>query len=86
MIFFYVCLQTNNGTWFKKIELLSPNQPCIVLQSVTKGENEEPLYLSSDGAGNMKLKHGNLEDLDEKDLYEVDPALLFRVVRPTEEK
>ena len=88
MVFFCICLQSNSDTWFKVKELLSPNQPCVVLQSNKKDKNG-PLYLSSDGAGNMKLKRGNLEGvkyMDDKDLYDVDPALLFRVVRIIGEK
>ena len=45
------------------------------------------LYLSSDGTGEMKLKHWNSPIPGAPvTTYEVDPALLFRLVRPPGEE
>ena len=47
--------------------------------------NDDDLFLSSDGAGNMQLKVWNHPVPDPPNTTsEVDPALLFRVVRPLE--
>ena len=77
--------QTNTGTIFRFFSLYSPNDSYIVLQAIVS-EGEEPLYLSSNGAGDMKLKAWNSPIPDPPHTTdEVDPALLFRVVRPFKE-
>ena len=77
-------ISPHNATIFTLLQLLSPNEPYFVLQSnVTQGE--DILYLSSDGSGNLKLKTWNEPVVGPPDTTaDVDPALLFRVVRPTE--
>ena len=66
-------------TSFEVMALRSPNQPFVVLRS-NKKLGDDDLYLSSDGAGEMKLKVPNQRI--RRPAAEVDPALLFRVVRP----
>ncbi len=54
-----------------------------MIESNKSNEKEEKLYLSSDGAGNMKLKVWNAPIPGPPGTTEqVDPALLFRMVRP----
>jgi hypothetical protein len=66
------------------MELYSPNRPYYVLRS-NKKVNDDDLFLSSDGAGNMQLKVWNHPVPGPPNTTsEVDPALLFRVVRPLE--
>ena len=69
----------------------TPNQPYVVLESnrpktnttTNDGELEVNLFLSSDGAGKMQLKEWNNPiPGPPRTTPEVDPALLFRVVRP----
>ena len=68
---------------FMLISLHSPNDSYVVVQAKKNAENDPPLYLSSNGAGNMKLKAwkspipGPPRTTDE-----VDPALSFRLVKP----
>ncbi len=62
------------------MELFQPNRPLIVLRSNKKLGNDD-LYLSSDGAGNMRLKVWNNSGEPPRAEAEVDPALLFRVVK-----
>ena len=57
-------------------QLSTPNDAYVVLRSIEKSD-EKYLYLSSDAAGEMKLKT-SLVDIPGNP--EVDPALLFRVV------
>lgn len=77
-------ISPHNATTFTLLELWFPNEPYCVLQSnVTQGEDK--LYLSSDGSGHLKLKTWNKPVVGPPDTTaDVDPALLFRVVRPTE--
>ena len=82
--FFSFVLQTNQNILFEVICLFDPNKPYFVLRSNTKSTDNQWLYLSSNGAGDMRLKPWNLpaaRDPPEASA-EVDPALLFRVVRP----
>ncbi|CAB4030680.1 Hypothetical predicted protein [Paramuricea clavata] len=71
--------QNNNGaTIFHRFDLRVPNKPYVVLKS-TSGKN---LYLSSDGAGNLKLKSWNLPKRSPPGASKyVDPAFLFRLVK-----
>ena len=64
------------------IEFWSPNSPYVALRS-NQQQDGHNLFLSSNGAGNMKLKRWN-NPVPESPFTtpEVDPALLFRVVRP----
>ncbi|CAB4007474.1 Hypothetical predicted protein [Paramuricea clavata] len=71
--------QMTDGTSFEVMALRSPNQPFVVLRS-NKKLGKDDLFLSSDGAGKMKLKVSNQRI--RRRAPEVDPALLFRVVRP----
>ncbi|XP_028397506.1 uncharacterized protein LOC114521312 isoform X2 [Dendronephthya gigantea] len=72
----------NDATSFEVKQLFQPNSAFCVLQS-NKKQGTDDLYLSSDGAGNMKLKVWNKPIPPPPDTTaEVDPALLFRVVRP----
>ena len=70
------------------MDLLGVNEPYYVLRSnkstgTDAQGNELYLYLSSDGAGNMKMKLWNKPVPDPPGTTgEVDPALLFRIVRP----
>ena len=74
--------EDTSDTSFEVIHLFSPNRPYIVLRS-NKKQGEEHLYLSSDGAGNLRLKVWNKPiPLPPITTAEVDPALLFRLVRP----
>ena len=67
---------------FRVWDLFHPNSGYVVLESSEK-IGEDSLYLSSDGAGNMKLIRWNKPIPGPPDTTEeVDPALLFRVVRP----
>ncbi|CAB3999252.1 Hypothetical predicted protein, partial [Paramuricea clavata] len=69
-------------TSFEVIELGSPNRPYVVFRSNKKLDDDD-LYLSSDAAGNMQLKVWNKPVPDPPNTTaEVDPALLFRLVRP----
>ena len=64
------------------MELWSPNRPYYVLRS-NKKVGDDDLYLSSDEAGNLKLKVWNKPVPEPPHTTaEVDPALLFRLVRP----
>lgn len=64
------------------MQLFSPNRPYVVLRS-NQQQGGENLYLSSDGGGVMKLKVWNKPiRAPPRTTAEVDPALLFRVVRP----
>ena len=70
------------ATSFNVIELWFPNEPYCVLQS-NQMQGGDKLYLSSDGTGHLKLKTWNKPIADPPEASaEVDPALLFRVVRP----
>ncbi|XP_028397746.1 uncharacterized protein LOC114521479 [Dendronephthya gigantea] len=86
-----------DATLFRVIELFSPNEAFCVLQSNKKTEVEVEgtdekkkkkkkkvyLYLSSDRVGNLKLKIWNEPaPYPPHTSAHVDPALLFRVVRP----
>jgi hypothetical protein len=69
-------------TSFEVIGLWFPNTPYVVLRSNKKLEDDD-LFLSSDAAGNMQLKVWNKPVPDPPNTTpEVDPALLFRLVRP----
>ncbi|XP_028397685.1 uncharacterized protein LOC114521430 isoform X2 [Dendronephthya gigantea] len=73
---------TDDATSFEVTQLFQPNSAFCVLQS-NKKQGTDDLYLSSDGAGNMKLKVWNKPIPGPPDTTaEVDPALLFRAVRP----
>jgi hypothetical protein len=68
---------------------MTPNQPYVVLESnrpktnTTTTDGEVNLFLSSDGSGKMQLKEWNNPiPGPPRTTPEVDPALLFRVVRP----
>ncbi len=76
-------LQTNDdGTIFQVFALYSPNDSYVVMES-NKLNGNNKLYLSSDGAGKMKLKVWNAPIPGPPHTTdEVDPALLFRMVRP----
>ena len=71
------------------MDLLGVNEPYYVLRSnKSQGVDGQGdplyLYLSSDGAGKMKLKLWNKPVTDPPGTTgEVDPALLFRIVRPS---
>ena len=85
----YFVLQIPNpaAALFTYSELDPPNQPYIVFQctNITVGDDHDVAYLSSDGAGKMKLKRWNLtgeERRPPKAGELIDPALLFRVVKP----
>ncbi|CAB4018239.1 Hypothetical predicted protein [Paramuricea clavata] len=68
-------------TWFRVLELYSPNRPYVVFESSEKNEDGDKLYLSSDGSGDMKLKVWNKSVREPpRTTGEVDPALLFRVI------
>jgi hypothetical protein len=73
-------------TMFGVIQFWSPNSPYVALRSDQQhgGHN---LYLSSNGGGHMKLKRWN-KPIPESPFTtpEVDPALLFRVVRPLDQE
>ncbi len=68
------------------LELFSPNDSYVVIESNESSGNNK-LYLSSDGAGKMKLKVWN-EPIPgpPRTTDQVDPALLFRIVRPFGQK
>ncbi|CAB4005998.1 Hypothetical predicted protein [Paramuricea clavata] len=72
---------TDGGTIFHRFRLSSPNKPYFVLKSTTGDD----LYLSSDGAGKMKLKSWNLPEGRSPPgaSGKIDPAFLFRLVRPS---
>jgi hypothetical protein len=66
--------------------LYAPNDTFIVLQA-DKNSGKDELYLSSNGAGKMKLKRWNSPiPGPPRTVDEVDPALLFRLVRPRGEE
>ena len=74
---------TTNGTPFRFMSLFSPNDSYLVLKSDKKNDEGDPLYLSSNGAGKMKLKVWNSPAPGPpRTSDEVDPALLFRLVLP----
>ena len=80
-------LQTNKNTLFEVIYLFNENEPYCVLRSNRKSTANEWLYLSSNGAGDMRLKPWNKPVPEPPEAsVEVDPALLFRVVRPLGER
>ena len=83
MNFLYFCVKTNaDATSFQIFQLFPPNAEYFVLQW-SKKQDTDVLYLSSDGEGNMKLKVWNQPVPPPPDTTaEVDPALLFRLVRP----
>ena len=63
--------------------LYSPNDSFVVIESNKSDKDSNKLYLSNDGAGNMKLKVWNAPIPGPPHTTdEVDPALLFRMVRP----
>ncbi|CAB3992178.1 Hypothetical predicted protein [Paramuricea clavata] len=69
-------------TSFEVIKLYSPNKGLVVLRSNKKLDDDD-LFLSSNGAGYMQLKVWNKPvRCPPRTTSEVDPALLFRVVRP----
>jgi hypothetical protein len=69
-------------TSFEVIKLYSPNKALVVLRS-NKKLGDDDLFLSSNGAGYMQLKVWNKPvRCPPRTTSEVDPALLFRVVRP----
>ena len=89
MNFLYFCVKTNAvATSFRVVHLWRPNAEYVVLQSNMKqGADELYLIMSSDGEGNMKLKVWNKPVRDPPDTTaEVDPGLLFRMVRPHGQK
>jgi hypothetical protein len=58
-----------------------------VVEAYERPERSSGLYLSSDRAGEMKLKHWNSPIPGPPvTTDEVDPALLFRLVRPPGEE
>ena len=57
----------------------------ILYLNPIKRTNGERLYLSSDGAGNMKLKLWNAKFGPRGHPRAVDPALLFRAVELKEQ-
>ena len=60
-------------------ELDSEYKPFVVLERIgNKETNDGGMFLSSDGAGNMSLKHGNFAPPEPSTF--MDPALLFRLV------
>ena len=65
-------------------KLWAPNDFLFVLEAYDSLSGKgSGLYLSSNGAGEMKLKEWNHPIPDPPGTtYEVDPALLFRFVRP----
>ena len=64
------------------IALCPPNDPYVVIES-NKSNGNNKLYLSSDGAGNMKLRVWNAPiPGPPRTTEEVNPAFLFRIVRP----
>lgn len=70
-------------TSFRILQLFAPNRPYVVFESSEKTKDGDKLYLSSDGSGDMKLKVWNKAVREPpRTTGEVDPALLFRVVRP----
>jgi hypothetical protein len=79
-------LQPDSGTIFLFYSLRAPNDLYFVLQANVSSGGDD-LYLSSNGAGNMKLKVWNSPiPGPPRTTEEVDPALLFRLVRPLGEK
>ena len=79
--------KNTSGTLFQIFSLYSPNDSYVVVQSDQKNDDGNPLYLSSNGAGNMKLKVWNSPIPGPPHTTDqVDPALLFRLVRPFGEK
>ena len=71
---------------FQLFSLFTPNDYYIVLQANETSGNDT-LYLSSNGAGYMKLKIWNKPiPGPPRTTDEVDPALLFRLVRPNDKK
>ena len=78
---------TNPGTLFRFVSLRSSDESYLVFQSDQNNADGNPLYLSSNGAGNMKLKVWNSPVPDPPYTSdEVDPALLFRLVHPLGQK
>jgi hypothetical protein len=78
---YFILQDTDGGTIFHRFRLSSPNRPYVVLKSTTGDD----LYLSSDGAGTMKLKSWNLPEGRSPPgaSGKIDPAFLFRLVRPS---
>jgi hypothetical protein len=78
---YFILQGTDGGTIFHRFRLSSPNRPYVVLKSTTG----DGLYLSSDGAGTMKLKSWNLPEGRSPPgaSGKIDPAFLFRLVRPS---
>ncbi|CAB4012598.1 Hypothetical predicted protein [Paramuricea clavata] len=73
-------------TVFGVIQFWSPNTPYVALRSNQQHDGHN-LFLSSNGAGYMKLKRWN-KPVPESPFTtpQVDPALLFRVVRPLDQE
>ena len=71
----FLSQDSTKGVPFEVLQCWNPNSAYVVLR--TNGNETAKLYLSSDAAGKMKLKAS-----EDEHTPEIEPALLFRVVKP----